>query len=338
MEDIEKIVIGELRPFITDLKGDDYYSPMFRGLTLITPNFHPHYKISFPAPLLSSKIKYYKRLVDNNITSELNKLFELLDRGEADLILFHRKKLFEKIKSYLEDTQRYIVFNQFDLSEITSKYADFSVNFQHNECTYIFNYILTALIRCYLEFQAHYIQYIEEDKQYSISDFYIQILKKQTPENTFITEIPDIIPIEENLPIENVKKSTSRNDILSFLYKNLDTNPEAVTNLFHSLRDVVRLIDSQTRLTDFKKVFSGKEVVNPIIWTGTPTELYYFIKYIHNIQKSVEDAKKQQWKITCHCFIGENNVCFDKSKLKSLKDPNPQSIAKIEKAANNLTV
>jgi polysaccharide pyruvyl transferase WcaK-like protein len=104
------------------------------------------------------------------------------------------------------------------------------------------------------------------------------------------------------------------------------------------LRDVVRLIDSQTRLTDFKKVFSGKEVVNPIIWTGTPTELYYFIKYIHNIQKSVEDAKKQQWKITCHCFIGENNVCFDKSKLKSLKDPNPQSIAKIEKAANNLTV
>jgi hypothetical protein len=338
MEDIEKIVIGELRPFITDLKGDDYYSPMFRGLTLITPNFQPHYKISFPAPLLSSKIKYYKRLVDNNITSELNKLFELLDRGEADLILFHRKKLFEKIKSYLEDTQRYIVFNQFDLSEITSKYADFSVNFQHNECTYIFNYILTALIRCYLEFQAHYIQYIEEDKQYSISDFYIQILKKQTPENTFITEIPDIIPIEENLPIENVKKSTSRNDILSFLYKNLDKNPEAVTDLYNSLRDVVRLIDSQTRLTDFKKVFSGKEVVNPIIWTGTPTELYYFIKYIHNIQKSVEDAKKQQWKITCHCFIGENNVCFDKSKLKSLKDPNPQSIAKIEKAANNLTV
>lgn len=246
--------------------------------------------------------------------------------------------MFEKIKSYLEDTQRYIVFNQFDLSEITSKYADFSVNFQHNECTYIFNYILTALIRCYLEFQAHYIQYIEEDKQYSISDFYIQILKKQTPENTFITEIPDIIPIEENLPIENVKKSTSRNDILSFLYKNLDKNPEAVTDLYNSLRDVVRLIDSQTRLTDFKKVFSGKEVVNPIIWTGTPTELYYFIKYIHNIQKSVEDAKKQQWKITCHCFIGENNVCFDKSKLKSLKDPNPQSIAKIEKAANNLTV
>ncbi len=338
MEDVEKIITGELRPFIKDVKGDDFYSPLFRGLAIIAPNFQPHYTINFPAPLFSSKIKYYKRLIDNSITDELNKLFELLGSSESDLILFHRKKLFEKIKSYIESVQRYIEINQFDLSEITSKYADFSVNFQHNECTYIFNYILTALIRCYLEFQAHYIQYIEEDKQYSISDFYIQILKKQTPENTFITEIPDIIPIEENLPIENVKKSTSRNDILSFLYKNLDKNPEAVTDLYNSLRDVVRLIDSQTRLTDFKKVFSGKEVVNPIIWTGTPTELYYFIKYIHNIQKSVEDAKKQQWKITCHCFIGENNVCFDKSKLKSLKDPNPQSIAKIEKAANNLTI
>lgn len=338
MEDVEKIITGELRPFIKDVKGDDFYSPLFRGLAIIAPNFQPHYTINFPAPLFSSKIKYYKRLIDNSITDELNKLFELLGSSESDLILFHRKKLFENIKSYIESVQRYIEINQFDLSEITSKYADFSVNFQHNECTYIFNYILTALIRCYLEFQAHYIQYIDEDKQYSISDFYIQILKKQTPENTFITEIPDIIPIEENLPIENVKKSTSRNDILSFLYKNLDKNPEAVTDLYNSLRDVVRLIDSQTRLTDFKKVFSGKEVVNPIIWTGTPTELYYFIKYIHNIQKSVEDAKKQQWKITCHCFIGENNVCFDKSKLKSLKDPNPQSIAKIEKAANNLTI
>lgn len=211
MEDIEKIVIGELRPFITDLKGDDYYSPMFRGLTLITPNFQPHYKISFPAPLLSSKIKYYKRLVDNNITSELNKLFELLDRGEADLILFHRKKLFEKIKSYLEDTQRYIVFNQFDLSEITSKYADFSVNFQHNECTYIFNYMLTALIRCYLEFQAHYIQFIEDDKQHTISDFYTQILKKQVPENPFIEEVVEVsVPVsKEEVVIENTDEDIS---------------------------------------------------------------------------------------------------------------------------------
>lgn len=338
MEDIEKILFGELQPFRKDLKGDDYYTPAFRGLKYVTPSFQPRYKINFRAPLFSPKIKYYKRLIDNNITEGLNTHFNFLDNREADLILFHRKKIFAKVKSDLEDIQRYIIFNDHDLDEITFKFANFKDNFQHKECTYIYNYILTALIRYYLEFQAHYIQYIEEDKQYSISDFYIQILKTQTPENTFITEIPEIIPIEEDLPIENVKKSTSRNDNLSFLYKNLDTNPEAVTDLYNSLRDVVRLIDSQTRLTDFKKMFSGKAVVNPIIWTGTPTELYYFIKYIHNIQKSVEDAKKQQWKITCHCFIGENNVCFDKSKLKSLKDPNPQSIAKIEKAANNLTI
>jgi hypothetical protein len=118
----------------------------------------------------------------------------------------------------------------------------------------------------------------------------------------------------------------------------LDKNPEAITNLFNSLKDVVRLIDPQTRLTDFKKVFSGREVTTPIVWAGTPTELYYFIKYIHNIQKSVEDARKQQWAIACHCFIGENEVRFDKSKLKALKDPNPQSVENIEKAANNLAV
>jgi hypothetical protein len=338
MTNIESIVIGDLRPFKQDSRGDDYYSPAFRGLASVEPKFQPCYKINFPAPLLSPKTKYYKRLIDNDITIKLNELFELLDGNGADLILFHRKKLFELIKSHLESIQKYINFNQHDLSEITSRYADFSKNLQHSECTYIFNYMLTALIRCYIEFQARYKLFIDEDRQFSISDFYTQILKRQMPENTFITENPEIIQIEETPPVQSEKKEKSSTDSLSFLYVHLDKNPEAITNLFNSLKDVVRLIDPQTRLTDFKKVFSGREVTTPIVWAGTPTELYYFIKYIHNIQKSVEDARKQQWAIACHCFIGENEVRFDKSKLKALKDPNPQSVENIEKAANNLAV
>ena len=338
MKNIESIMIGDLRPFKQDIKGDDYYSPLFRSLSSVVPKFQPCYKINFPAPLLSPKTKYYKRLIDNDITIKLNGLFELLDGNGDDLILFHRKKLFEKIKSHIESIQKYIDFNQHDLSEITSRYVDFSTNPQHNECTYIFNYMLTALIRCYIEFQAHYKQFIDEDKQFTISDFYTQILKKQTSENTFLTENPETIQIKETPPVKSEKKHKSTTDSLSFVYVRLDKNPEAITNLFNSLKDVAGLIDSQTRLVDFKKVFSGKEVTNPIVWTGNPTELYYFIKCIHNIHKSVEDARKQQWAIACHCFVGENNARFDKSKLKALKDPNPQSISNIEKAANNLTV
>ena len=58
---------------------------------------------------------------------------------------------------------------------------------------YIFNYMLTALIRCYIEFQARYKQFIDEDRQFLISDFYTQILKRQTPENTFIEEVVTVI-------------------------------------------------------------------------------------------------------------------------------------------------
>jgi|LSQX01.2.fsa_nt_gb hypothetical protein len=211
MEDVEKIITGELRPFIKDVKGDDFYSPLFRGLAIIAPNFQPHYTINFPAPLFSSKIKYYKRLIDNSITSELNKLFELLGSSESDLILFHRKKLFEKIKSYIESVQRYIEINQFDLSEITSKYADFSINVQHNESTYIFNYVLSALFRCYLEFQAHYIQFIEEDKRQTISDFYTLILKKQVPENPYIEEVVENTII--HVPEEGVGSESTHEEI-----------------------------------------------------------------------------------------------------------------------------
>lgn len=211
MEDVEKIITGELRPFIKDVKGDDFYSPLFRGLAIIAPNFQPHYTINFPAPLFSSKIKYYKRLIDNSITDELNKLFELLGSSESDLILFHRKKLFEKIKSYIESVQRYIEINQFDLSEITSKYADFSINVQHNESTYIFNYMLSALFRCYLEFQAHYIQFIEEDKRQTISDFYTLILKKQVPENPYIEGVVENTII--HAPEEGVDSESTHEEI-----------------------------------------------------------------------------------------------------------------------------
>lgn len=189
MKNIESIMIGDLRPFKQDIKGDDYYSPLFRSLSSVVPKFQPCYKINFPAPLLSPKTKYYKRLIDNDITIKLNELFDLLDGNGEDLILFHRKMLFAKIKSNIESIQKYIDFNQHDLSEITSRHANFSTNPQHNECTYIFNYMLTALIRCYIEFQAHYKQFIDEDKQFSISDFYTQILKKQMPENIFIEEV-----------------------------------------------------------------------------------------------------------------------------------------------------
>lgn len=326
-------------PFHPDAKGDDYYAPKFRTLKEAQEDFVPRYKIEFTPPAFSEKIKYYKRLIDNCICIELNSQFKELQETSDARIAYRTNKLFKEVKSLLEETKRIIELNQYDLSVITSPFADFATDVQHKECTYIFHYLQTALIRCYMEFQQHFIADIKEDKKLSIANFYTQILKKQVLQNTFIKELQsiEILPTEKQIQSIPVKRDKT-NETLSFVYINLDKNPEAITNLFNSLRDVAKLIDTQTKLIDFKKVFSGKEVTQPIVWLGTPTELYYFIKYIHNIQKSVEDSKKQQWAIACHCFVGENNVRFDKVKLKALKSPAEKSKTKIERSANNLTI
>lgn len=230
MKNIDSILHSELRPFVADNKGEYYYSPLFRSLKPIKENFTPYYSINFTAPELSPKVKYYKRLIDNSITVELNELFDKLQNNNNDttLILYHRKKLFEKIESFLKETKKYIDRNHYDLSVILSPHADFSIDLQHKECTYIFNYLQTSLIRCYMEFQSHFLDIIEENKRLCIADFYTQILQKQAPENTFIKDITPIeIPQDKT---EAIKQKAEKEIVLSFVYSKLNTESSNITD------------------------------------------------------------------------------------------------------------
>jgi hypothetical protein len=287
MTDIQEIIIGELRPFLPDDKGDEYYSPLFRGIIPVAAEFQPHFKVDFPAPLLSVKVKYYKRLIDNSIIYELNNLFGLLDNKGGNLILFHRKKLFEKVKSILENSQRYIEHNQYDLSEITAQFADFYTNPQHNECNYIFNYIITALIRCYMEFQSHFIDFIEKDKRFSIADFYTQVLKRQVPQNTCILETTaqheiEITPIEGN----DVAILTAQDNYTRFMH-------EVQPYQFAELPKYKCLsAENQMRLAHL------------IVSRGTPyaVAMLHFLEYPERLKAVYSMNKERQYKHIAKCL------------------------------------
>lgn len=328
MKEIDSILYSELRPFIADTKGEDYYAPLFRGLKVVQEKFSPHYAIAFPAPLLSTKVKYYKRLIDNNVSSELNNLFDILQDGSTDLILFRRKKLFEHIKSALDEIKRYIEHNQYDLAAILSPHADFSINPQHSECIYIFNYMIVALIRCYMEFQSRFIEHIEPDKQYSVADFYTQILKRQVPTNTFIQNIEPIEIGQEKS--KSVKSRNERETALAFVYSKLSTDSSNITDLMNSLKKNNHIAQN-TSITDFKHAFSGAKVENPIHWTGAKGELPYLIKLLCNTHK-ILDYSGSLWQIVCACFVDKDGNPFDEINLKDQKKPK-LTAANIEKIA-----
>ena len=84
----------------------------------------------------------------------------------------------------------------------------------------------------------------------------------------------------------------------SFRYKDYDTKFDNLTNLWDSLKKN-NFIADDTDSRVFKKVFSGKAITKPVVWTGNPSEFAYFIKLMYHkllagaIREAVEKYKEQ---------------------------------------------
>jgi hypothetical protein len=207
-EAINSIIRGDLRPDIEDKKDDDFYMPEFRLLDEIKENFIAHFKIKFVPPLMSGKVQYYKRMIDNIIAAELNNQFYELDGGDDAVIAFRRKKMLSIIETFLKDIFKTINRYNYDINVILSPRVNYSIDLRHKECTYIFHYLILALIRCYMEFQAHFKDFIEPDKQLSIEYFFVRILRRPMPDNIGIEKI-QTIEIDNALQIEKEIAETS---------------------------------------------------------------------------------------------------------------------------------
>lgn len=126
----------------------------------------------------------------------------------------------------------------------------------------------------------------------------------------------------------------SSSNLKSFDYIQKDVYPENLMALYDYLKEQ-KLICKNTNIVSFKKILSGRQITSPIVWIGNISELNYFIKLIHNINKSIKDLKQQHWEVACKCFVGEDGKPFDRHRLKDQKIPK-LSTDKLEKAANYL--
>jgi hypothetical protein len=133
--------------------------------------------------------------------------------------------------------------------------------------------------------------------------------------------------IEVNFSPEAVGKKSKSFSPSSFTYKYLATYPEKLNDL-HDILVKKKFIAPQTNIRDFKKIFSGDEVVTKVIWTGNISELYFFIKYIHSDAKKVEYLKLKHWAVTINCFELLNEEEFTVDRLRWQKKPSNAYIIK----------
>lgn len=109
---------------------------------------------------------------------------------------------------------------------------------------------------------------------------------------------------------------------IGFDYKFKHTHPENLKDLFQSLNSHT-LIDQETSAyKDFERIFISKPILKRILWTGSNSEFYYFIRKIFN-HKSFNISKGNIWNISTNCFIviDRNGKEYPSTSMKSWKNP-----------------
>ena len=315
-ETIDSIIRLDLRPLRENKQGNDYYEPKLRELGKVEEKFSRDYIIEFNAPEVSAKVRYYRKLIDNTITTELNDFFSKTNSNT--LALFYRKSIFGLVQTSLKEIREIIITNNLDLDALFIS-RDYSGALYINENTYIYHYLVLALIRFYMEFQQHFIDYIEESKQRTIDSFFVEILQWRKSDYVNITLIPTL----EISPINEVKKDKNVNEdvVLSFIYTKLQTDSQNINALFSELKQH-NAIPKEELITEFKHLFSGVKVEKPITWIGNKSDLSYLFKQLVNKHNVLEIPKgKTIWDVVDACFVDKNGKPFGINVLRKQKNP-----------------
>ncbi len=328
----DQILHKSLQPWLEINKPDEKFSTMINEIPIIKPEFQQVYEFDFYR-YFNSKTQYYQKLIINESNSYCNSVISLISSDDNLQLTKYllNDTLNKKLKTLIKDTGKLIKANDYSLLYINPKKSTFNEDADHKTDTYIIQLLKIALIKVYLEIQEVFKSYYP-DAQMEIEDFYTQLLFEPIPEKTYLKLISKPIIIEE---VSEKQPITNKPQVYnSFTYKLFSKNPDYINDLFDGLKSK-GFIDNSSNKFDFKKIFSGKEISQPIIWTGTISDLHYFIKLIHNINQSVEDLKQHQWEVTCKCFVNADGSQFDRIKLKEQKKP--KSTASIlESIANKL--
>ncbi len=328
---LDKIIYKGLRPWLEANNPDEKFASMISGIKEIEPTFKPTFQVNFERPF-NNKTKYYSKFILAEKFKAINGLLDALHEDENPQLIKYRLNdtLNKKLKTKIKDIGKIIKDQQFEPSYIDPKKTTFDIDQEHKTNTFVFQLLKVSLIHMYLEIQEVFKSWVQDD--FVIEDFYSQLLFEQIPEQTYIkqTQIIEISQISET-PKQNEQQEEI--SLQSFTYIHYNTKPDSLTDLCDSLKKS-GFIHKDTTTVNFKKVFSGKEISTPIVWTGNPTEFSYFIKLIHNTHKVVANLKQDQWKVALECFIKSDGEKF-KNGIRKLDRP-ARTGDKLDKAVSLL--
>ena len=273
---INSILFGELRPWLAENNGksDMYWKTMLRETTAIATDYTPTVKIIMDDSLLfSSKLKYYKLLIDNAVNEYLNELFLQTDIYPHSYLKLNKLKITREntsglIRDSLEEVRKSGIVGK----QLLDEDADYNEDKPAKESCLIFNYVIVALARCFFEVQNRFAKEISEEDKYTIPSFCSTFLGRRSLSDVFSIEImPPKIPSKGKRENDKPDDNTPIFHTLKYLYdgndrvKRIDAFIKALTTL--------RWIDSETNVDMFQLFFKGEPHRCNITWKGSSAVL-----------------------------------------------------------------
>lgn len=314
---LDEIIYKGLRPWLEANNPDEKFASMISGVKEIVPTFQPKFQVNFERPF-NNKTKYYSKFILAEKLKAINDLLDALHEDENPQLIKYRLNdtLNKKLKTKIKDIGKIIKDQQFEPSYIDPKKTTFDVDQEHKINTFVFQLLKISLIHMYLEIQEVFKSWVQDELV--LEDFYTQLLFEQIPVSFQIIKMQtiDVTPTTQDEPKTKIVEEIS---LKSFTYIYYHKKSDNLTDLCDSLKKS-GFIHKDTTTVNFKKVFSGKEINTPVVWTGNPTEFSYFIKLLHNTHKLVADLKQEQWKVAIDCFIMKDGTKF-KNNVRKLDRP-----------------
>jgi len=311
-----------------DDSGDaEKYIKLTQGIETVQAKFRPNYRLAFPKPY-NEKIQYYLVYAQNAITEYLNLVISGINqfKNPETKLYWIKETLFSVLKERIEkigivcDEHRYYLGNNMFRIPTWNNPQDPK---ETRYSTIIFNLAIIKhhLVYAFLEIQSQFSELINEEAvthEFIINEYFKGNFKYDEP---FLKKAPpeDIIVPEKNLK--------------SFKYIHLVNDSDRISDLYESLKNK-NYIHKDTRMVDFKKVFTESFISTPIIWKTHISDLYYLFHLLAVKMKLLEFPKQTHWKIVSQCFLDEHGKEYNFKRLKGLSPTIRKE--EIEKIAEHL--
>lgn len=270
--------------------------------------------------LFTTKLRYYRRLIENEINRHINAATRLLETdGSEELTKFVLKKTRESVTTLINEAKRVSrsTIGDNNWKNIASGnpymtgYSD-----SEAELAVFSHYVIAELARCWLELQDRYAYVIGDDACYDVSLFYTSIVGRN-PDNEFELKRSEKYS-------EEAKHFKKKITDCCFLYDNEEFFPIAIQGFTNKLHKY-HLIPDDIDYIQMESLFRGRSCRRTYKWLGETHILTQVIKGLTNDDNPIITTwpkSTTKWEIISCRFVDKEgnplpNIRTEKERVKT---------------------